>query len=239
MKSIYLSIIIPVFNESERLINIKKIVSYLKKQKYTSEIIVINDGSTDSTFKILQKLRTQYQFTIISYAPNKGKGYAIKKGMLQAKGLHRVFIDIDLSTPINVISKALPCIQSSPVVIASRRLPGSTIVVHQSIFRENMGKLFTKISQFLTGVTVSDFTCGFKCFSKEAAEQIFFHTITNRWGIDSEVLFLAQKYHFTIKEIPVVWENDMRSKVKFPQDIINSFSELLLIRFYDLLKKYD
>ncbi len=233
-----LSVIVPVFNESKRLEGLVKINEFLKDQKFTSELIVINDGSTDDTLLKLEELQKKVPFTIGSYEINRGKGFAIKTGMLKASGKFRLFMDVDLSTPIEEFIKIQPFLNKYDLVIGSRKMKGAKLIKRQPLIRETLGKIFTLLSQITLGVWVSDFTCGFKCFSATAAESIFNKTTIDRWGFDSEVLFLAKKNGFKIKEVPVSWTNDQGSKVKFPQDIINSLLELLTIRKNDLLGLY-
>lgn len=234
----YWSIIVPVYNESRRLDNLDKILSYVKKLPETWELIFVNDGSTDDTLKKLENANAKDQFEIVSYATNQGKGYAVKEGMLFARGQYRLFLDLDLSTPIEEIDILRPQLTKADVIIGTRKTKGSTVVVHQPWLRENLGKGFTFLSQVLLGLNISDFTCGFKCFSAEAAQKVFSHALIYRWGFDSEILFLAHKYGFSIKEIPVTWKNDALTRVKFPQDLITSLTELLRIRTNDLYNRY-
>lgn len=235
--NIYWSIIIPCYNEKARINNIDKIVAYLRTVENSSELIVVNDGSTDDTLSILKTLENKYNFKLITYKDNRGKGYAIKMGMLAATGKHRVFMDVDLSTPIDELVAFEKFIEKYDVVIGTRKTKGAKVIVHQPWLRENMGKVFTFLSQIVLSVWVSDFTCGFKCFSDKAAKEIFQKTKIYRWGFDSEVLFLAKKYGFSIKEVPVTWKDDKGTKVHFPKDIINSLNELISIRYFDWIKK--
>jgi hypothetical protein len=156
--------------------------------------------------------------------------------MLAAVGEFRLFMDVDLSTPISEIETFSQSVEEYDVVIGTRKVKGARVVVHQPILREYLGVIFTQLSQLILNTWVSDFTCGFKCFSREAAERIFRKTKVFRWGFDSEALFLARKYGFSIKEVPVIWSNDERTRVRFPNDIINSFGELLAIRYFDWIK---
>jgi len=233
--NIFLSIIVPVYNEEDRLEHLEEIYHYFKKQNYQSEIIVVDDGSKDSTLSRLNKFKEKYKLKIVSYQPNHGKGYAIKKGMLVANGKYLLFTDVDLSTPITEIEKFIPHLQSNSVVIGTRKNNDAKVIVHQHFIRENLGKVFTFISQIVLGVKVTDFTCGFKCFPRTAILNIFKKMRIERWGFDSEVIYLAAKHHYKIVEIPVLWKNDFRSKVKFPQDIINSLKELMTIFINDRL----
>lgn len=237
-KNPFLSIIIPVFNEEKRIKKLTEISDYLKSQKYSRELIIINDGSTDKTNRILKSLKHKLKFKLISYTPNLGKGFAIKTGMMEAKGKYRMFLDVDLSTPINELERFLPSCKKYDIVIGSRKLKASNLLIRQSFIREHLGKMFTTLSQMILGLNVSDFTCGFKCFSQKAAEQIFPRQKIKGWSFDSEILYIGKIKKFAIKEIPVTWKNDPRTRVKFPQDIINSLTELFKIKLNFYLGLY-
>lgn len=226
----YLSVIVPIFNEEKRVRNLNHIVTYLKKQKYSWDITVVDDGSTDKTNSILRLLRKKIKFNLLSYFPNSGKGSAVKIGMLKAKGKYRLFMDIDLSTPINELKKFLPHLKQFDIVIGSRKLEASELVTRQPFIREHLGKIFTLLSQKVLGMYISDFTCGFKIFSKKSVEEIFTRQRINRWGFDPEILYIGKIKKLSIKEVPIYWENDPRTKVKFPDAIINSLIELIRIR---------
>lgn len=229
-KKPFLSVIVPVYNEEKRIKNLIEIVSHLKKQRYSRELIVVNDGSTDQTQSILESLKPKFKFRLFSYPHNFGKGYAIKTGMLKSKGKYRLFLDIDLSTPINEVDKILPYLRKHDIVIGSRKMKTSNLIVRQPFIRELLGRMFTFLSQITLQVSIADFTCGFKCFSEEAAKQIFSRQTINRWGFDSEILFIGKNKKFSIKEIPITWKDNSLTKVKFPQDILNSLMELIKIR---------
>lgn len=234
----YLSIIIPVYNEQKRLKNLETIFAYLKKQSFTSEIIVVNDGSNDKTRTILKKLSQQYPITIVSYKENAGKGFAIKKGMLQANGLYRLFTDIDLATPIETIDTFMKYLHKFPVVIGTRKHKKAKIITHQPKLREFMGKTYTTITNILLELQISDFTCGFKCFSEKAAEEIFSKVTTKRWSFDAEVIYLASRYQYTIREIPLRWSHEPNTKVRLPHDVIFSFLELIKIKINIIHGRY-
>lgn len=241
-KTEFLSLIIPLYNEQKRLIKLLDVYRYLRKKKFSWEIILVNDGSIDETTRKVKDLVRSHNLKkvkLISYSKNKGKGFAIKSGMLKAKGNYRLFTDIDLSTPINEFDKFLPYLQKYDVVIGSRKMSGSKVIVHQPRMREKLGKGFTKLSQITLQINIKDFTCGFKCLSQNAAMQIFEKQVINGWGFDSEILFLAKKFKYKVREIPVKWINDPRSRVKFPRDIITSLTELIKIRLNDLKNVYS
>lgn len=237
----FLSVIIPLYNEERRLINLLEIYNYLNNQKYSWEIILINDGSKDKTKKIASRMIKYNSFKniiLISYEKNRGKGFAIKNGMLKAIGEHRLFIDIDLSTPVKEIKKILFFAKKFDIVIGSRKRSGAKVIKHQPIIREVLGKEFTRISQKFLGLKVTDFTCGFKCFSAKSAEKIFLIQRIERWGFDAEILFLAQKINIPIKEVAIIWKNDSETKVKLPKDIIISFVDLFKIRYFAFRNLY-
>ena len=150
--------------------------------------------------------------------------------MLSASGSYRLFMDVDLSTPIQEFEKFKQYIAEFDVVIGSRKVPQANLIRRQNLVRETFGKAFTLLSQVVLGMGVSDFTCGFKCFSAKAADDIFTGSKIERWGFDAEVLYIAKKRGFDIKEVPVSWSNDANTRVRFPQDIIRSFYELIVIR---------
>lgn len=237
-KSAKISLIIPLFNEERRMYNLDILWNYIKNKKYIKELIVINDGSTDKTNQLLMTFHKRTKCKMISYRKNKGKGYAIKKGMLSARGNHIVFMDVDLSTPPKMLGELKKIIHKCDIIVGTRKNDKAVLLQRQSAIREGMGKLFTLISQKIMGVDISDFTCGFKCYKKSAAKKIFSRQRINRWAFDAESLFLAQKYGFSISEFPVEWKNVRGTKVRFPQDAIQSFFDLVQIRVNDILEKY-
>lgn len=235
-----ISVIVPVYNESRRVHRLQLMIDFLNTLKERSELIVVDDGSTDDTLKVLRSIKKGQSFRIISYKTNKGKGFAVKTGMLAAQGDYRLFLDSDLSTPISEMTKFIPVLPKADITIGTRKSDKANVVTPQPPLRKWLGRGFTFLSQILLNVWISDFTCGFKFFSKKAAVRIFSKVKVFRWGFDSEVLYLAKKFGFTVKEIPVTWENDLNSKVRFPRDLIISFRELLAIRSNDWLKRiYD
>src|SRR3989338_339169 len=236
-KKPYLSVVIPLYNEEKRARNIAGISKYLSEKKFSCEIILVDDGSTDDTSTHLKKF-VQKNIKAVSYPANQGKGHAIKQGMLTASGLYRLFLDIDLSTSIAEFEKFIPFLGKYDCLIGTRKAKGAKVSVHQPWVRENLGKGFTFLSQLVLGVPVSDFTCGFKSFSAPCAKQVFQHSRIKRWGFDSEILFLCHKYSFSIKEIPVTWKDNPATRVRFPHDIFTSLSELLTVRLNDLRGLY-
>lgn len=234
-----LSLIFPVYNE-EKLIQdtLDQAVSYFKKLKIRWEIVVVDDGSRDKTAAIVRRYGNK-NIKLVKLAQNRGKGAALKKGMLEARGDYLIFSDADLSVDIKRSKDFLRELKSTDVAIASRRAKGSDIAIHQSFVRESMGKVFTALTRFLMGVNLSDFTCGFKGFRRAAAQDIFSSAKIERWAYDAEILFLAYKYGYKIKEIPVVWKNRKDTRVKLFDAVVTSFRDLIRIRWWNLLGQYE
>jgi dolichyl-phosphate beta-glucosyltransferase len=229
---------VPIFNEEKRAHNLKTLWSFIKNKQYIKELIIINDGSTDNTKNILIDFQKTTKCIVVSYRKNKGKGWAIRKGIEKARGTHVVFMDVDLSTPPKMLGELKKVIQSKDIIIGTRKNREAVLSKRQPKLRENMGKLFTFLSQTILSIQISDFTCGFKCFSIKAAKHIFKKQQIKRWAFDSESLFLAHKYGYSIGEIPVEWKDARGTKVRFPQDAISSFFDLLKIRINDLFGRY-
>jgi dolichyl-phosphate beta-glucosyltransferase len=235
----HLSIVVPAYNEGKVLkANLEKIITYLKSKKYTWEIVVVDDGSRDNTFKIAKTLSNNGVKAYV-LPLNQGKGGALKEGFDKANGEYVIFMDADLSVPLKNIDIFLSELRKYKVVIGSRRLSGSNIVVHQPFFRESMGRVFTLLTKIVTSTNLADYTCGFKGFEKNAGKKIFAQSKIKRWSYDAEIMFLAHKFGYKIKQIPVEWFNRVDSRVRLSDAVITSFLDLIKIRVYDLLGKYD
>lgn len=236
-----ISIIIPVFNEENRVSSsLGTISEFLKNFKEESEIIIVNDGSWDATPKILEDSSQAFGLKVLTHKTNLGKGAAIRTGIKNALGDKILFTDIDLSVPIETLESFNEVLKDEvDIAIGTREHPDSQIEVKQFWLRELAGYSFTILTNAILQVGVSDFTCGFKLFRREAARKIFAHQIINRWAFDAETMFLAKKYQFEIKEMPVKWRHSEGSKVRFPQALIDSSFGLLQIRINDFLGKYE
>jgi dolichyl-phosphate beta-glucosyltransferase len=241
MPEIYLSVIIPAYNEEKRLPRtLREINDYLSRQNFDYEIIVVSDGSTDRTCEVVESLKSQIQkLKIICEKINRGKGYGVKIGMLNAKGKFRLFTDADNSTPISEIEKFWPEFEKgADVVIASRDLKGAILDPPQTLFRRFVGEVFKYLRKTIVGLwEIQDTQCGFKCFKGEAAEKIFPKCKIERFAFDPEVLLIAKKMGFKIKEVPVYWKNDLQSKVKF-KSMVKMLIDLFKIRINLLKGKY-
>ncbi len=241
-KEITLSIVVPAYNE-EKIIkaNLRKIVNYLQTRKYSWEIIVADDGSVDKTARLVRNFSNKYKaIRLVKLFHNTGKGGALREGVLAAEGKFVIFMDADLSVDLENIDKFLKELKKgSDVVIASRRIKGAQIDIHQPWLRENMGKVFTSMTRFIIGVPLADFTCGFKGFSRKSANQIFKAALINRWAYDAEIMFLAKIYKYKILEIPIHWKNREDTRVKLGGVVFETLRDLIRIKAYDFLGKYD
>jgi dolichyl-phosphate beta-glucosyltransferase len=237
--SLKLSLIIPAYNE-EKLIgkNLSKISAILDKSPYTWEIVVIDDGSSDATSRIVESLK-RAEIKLVKLDKNQGKGAALKAGFLAAKGDYRIFSDADLSVDIETISPFMQKLKTFDVVIASRRVEGSIIEKHQPWLRENMGRVFTLLTQILTGSKVVDFTCGFKGFTGASAKKIFAKSLISRWAYDAELVFLAEKYGYKVCEYPVTWVNRKDTRVRLSKVVCESLRDLIRIRIFNMQGLYD
>jgi dolichyl-phosphate beta-glucosyltransferase len=236
-----LSLVIPAYNEEKRIgSSLAQIIAYFQRNGYSYELIVVDDGSTDRTAEIVEELIAGIQNGRLLYSRHGGKGAAVRKGMLSAEGQYIFFTDADLSTPITELDKFLEQLnQGYKVVIGSRRIAGANVELHQSWLRESMGKVFTWLTNVILTKNISDVTCGFKGFSRSVAQEVFSRQQVNDWSFDAEVLFLAQKYGYPIREVPVRWRNDPATKVNLFKDAIRSLLGLLKIRPNDWRGKYQ
>ncbi|MCX7996639.1 MAG: glycosyltransferase family 2 protein [Patescibacteria group bacterium] len=239
---ISVSFVIPVYNEEDRIGTTLTALKQLRMPAGLTlkEVIFINDGSKDKTTAAINKAKAglkkklKARITLVSYDHNRGKGYAVRVGMLTSDADYTLFFDADISTPLDQLRKfAAPMRHGADVIIGTRKNGKSTVLVHQPWYRQLLGKGFTLLSNIVMNVWVNDFTCGFKAFSREALYQVFTHARINRWGYDSEILFLAKKFGYTICQIPVTWSNDERTKVDLSKAVFSTLHELYTIRRND------
>jgi glycosyltransferase involved in cell wall biosynthesis len=229
------SIVIPAYNEEERLLStLEAVLKYLsKKQDLNAEVLVVNDGSSDSTHDIAQSFAGRdVTVRVIDNPGNRGKGYSVRHGVMESSGEWILFSDADLSAPIEEFDKLLweARRQDADVAIGSRAVDRSLIGVHQSAFRENAGRIFNLLMRVVTGLPFSDTQCGFKLFSKKAAREVFSRQQIERFGFDAEVLFIARQRGFKTIEVPVRWNHVEGTKVSMFADSLNMFLDLVRIR---------
>ncbi|MEK7193733.1 MAG: dolichyl-phosphate beta-glucosyltransferase [Patescibacteria group bacterium] len=235
----FLTIVIPAYNEAERLpLTLLAIDRHLSEAEYSSEILVLNDGSTDATGDIVLRMsRAIKNLKLIDTGSHSGKGSAVRKGMLLARGQIRLFLDADYSTPLSDFEIMMPLLRAgAQVVIGSRSHAQSQLVVRQNFGRQVMGKLGNFAVQALFLPRVWDTQCGFKAFTEKAAEDIFEVSKTEGWAFDMEILSLAKRLGYEIKETPVHWTNSPFSHVSYSA-YLQTLQEAIKIRWR--LSKFD
>lgn len=235
-----LSVVVPVYNEENRIKHgLKEILKYLDGKKYSWELVIVDDGSSDQTITLARNILVKIKNARVLASQHVGKGGAIKKGVLNSKGKWVIFLDIDLATPMNQLEKFMDIREKFDIIIGSRKIKGARILVHQPKFREAGGRIFTFLTNLLLTKDISDITCGFKLFRGQVAKKLFRQSLLTGWSFDAEVLFLAQKTGARIKEMPVSWRDDPQTRVNLLRDTVESFLGLIKIRLNQFQGKYD
>lgn len=239
-----LSIIIPAYNEGRRLgrglARIQEYYEGLPGGLDAVEILVVDDGSTDDTAQIAQDWARRLPVVrLVSNGENRGKGYSVRHGMLEAKGRIAIFTDADLSSPIEESEKLLVAIrEGNDVAIGSRAVDRSLIFGRQSRLREFAGKIFNAWVRIFTGLPFQDTQCGFKAFVREPSLIVFQQQRIERFGFDPEILFLARRHGLRTAEVPVRWAHDPGTKVHMIRDSLQMFGDLIYIRWNWLTGRY-
>jgi dolichyl-phosphate beta-glucosyltransferase len=227
----YLSVIIPCYNEEKRIgMTLDAIDRYLSKQSYDWEVIVVDNGSTDGTIAMVETYRSRLRSLTIIEENCYGKGWAVRQGMLAARGKYRLFTDADNSTDIHQVAALLVhATRGYDLVVSSRRVEGARIIHPQPLHRRFLGDTFSWLVRSIVPLGIKDTQNGFKLFSDRAAEHIFAHQTIFYWAFDVEVLALAKKFGYQVMEAPIVWVNDERSKVNI-KGMLRMLYEVLTVR---------
>ena len=241
MENIAYSIVIPAYNEGERLgATLEKVMGYVRRQRWDAEVIVVNDGSRDNTAEIVRAFtETNPTLRLVENPGNRGKGYSVRNGMLNARGKVVVFSDADLSSPIEEMPKLLGALAAgADIAIGSRWLRAELQTKRQSLHRQLFGRIFNLLLRMILGLRFKDTQCGFKAFTRRAAQAILPLERIDRWGFDPEILFLARKFGFRVEEVPVLWGHSGGTRIHPLIDGARMFQEMLRVRWYDLTGKY-
>jgi len=236
------SIVIPAYNESTRICTtLEKVLAFVKTKGWTTEIVVVNDGSTDGTSVIVQGYAARHaNLRLIENPGNRGKGYSVRNGMLHATGEILLFSDADLSSPIEESEKLFAALeQGADVAIGSRWLRSELQVQPQPLLRRIFGRSFNMALRLVLGLNYKDTQCGFKAFTRRAAQAIFPLQHIERWGFDPEILFLAERFGFRVKEVPVQWAHREGTHISPLRDGIRMLMEMLRVRWYSITGKYE
>ena len=244
MQNTFISLVIPAYNEAARLgQSLEKVLAYLNAQPYPSEVLIVDDGSSDATAQVAAQTLAIYAgrvaTRVLSYQPNRGKGYAVRQGLLAAQGTVAVFSDADLSTPIEELPLLLaPILEGNfDVVFGSRALNNDLVGRHQPWLREQSGRFFNRMVRLATGMPYADTQCGFKAFRLSVCRPVVEGAVLDRFGFDVELLFLAHQAGLRLREQPVCWNDVAGSKVSFLGGL-HGFRELWLLRQYSRQGRY-
>jgi dolichyl-phosphate beta-glucosyltransferase len=236
------SIVIPAYNESARIpATLEQVVNCVRSRGWDAEIIVVNDGSTDATAKIvLEFAKTAPEVRLLENPGNRGKGYSVRSGLLQALGDIVMFTDADLSAPIEEADRLFEAIaQGADIAIGSRWLEKGRQTHRQPLYRQFFGRCFNAVTRGVMGLHFADTQCGFKAFTRNAAQTIFQLQTIERWGFDPEILFIAVKCGFKVVEVPVSWAHDARTRMSYLKDGIKMLEEIATIRWNSLMGRYN
>ncbi len=235
-----LSVVIPAFNEERRLLpTLGKLGAYLSAQSYSTEVLIADDGSSDGTVGVVETFARTVKFPVRALSlEHRGKGHAVRVGMLEATGDFRFMCDADLAMPVDELGKFLPpTLVGCDVAIGSREAPGAHRYAEPA-YRHLMGRVFNLWVRMLTVKGISDTQCGFKCFTARAAKALFSQQRLDGFGFDVEVLFLAQKGRLTIREVPIHWYHQEESKVKPIEDTFRMLYDAARVRWNYQVGRY-
>jgi glycosyltransferase involved in cell wall biosynthesis len=235
-----ISIVIPAFNESHRIADsLGRVREFVRRTPLSFEILVVDDGSTDETAEIVRRFERD-GVRLIHHAENRGKGYSVRSGVLNALGTYVLFTDADLSTPIDELQKLYDVAEreAADIVIGSRAIDRRYIERHQSRFRETGGIVFNRLVRIGLGLTLHDTQCGFKLFHRDRTGSIFEKQTIDGFGFDPEILFLAARRRLRIREVPVRWSHADDTKVRVIRDGLRMVADLVRIRLNDVAGKY-
>jgi dolichyl-phosphate beta-glucosyltransferase len=237
-----ISIIIPAYNEERRLpATLRRVIDYLRSGNWGfAEIVVVDDGSTDGTVGVAERMRAEYpDLRVLRNPGNRGKGYAVRHGMMKCAGEWALFTDADLSAPIEELDKLWQAAEQdgAQVAVGSRALDRQLIGVHQSWFRENAGRFFNLVMRLITGLPFHDTQCGFKLFEARAAREIFGRQLLDGFGFDVEALFIGRRLGYREIEVPVRWNDVAGTKVSAWKGI-TAFADPFAVRWNQVRGRY-
>ena len=236
------SIVIPAYNEAVRIpATLQEVVDCVRNRGWHAEVIVVDDGSSDATAEVVRNFaKTAPEVHLIQNPGNRGKGYSVRSGLLQALGEVVMFTDADLSAPMEEAQGLFDAIANgADIAIGSRWLERTRQTIRQPLYRQVFGRCFNAVTRLVMGLPFADTQCGFKAFTRAAAQTVFQLQTIERWGFDPEILFIALKRGYRIQEIPVSWAHDERTRISYLRDGMKMLQEIAIVRWNALLGRYS
>jgi dolichyl-phosphate beta-glucosyltransferase len=235
------SIVIPAYNESARIpATLRSVVECVRSNGWPAEILVVDDGSRDATAEVVHAFAADApEVRLIRNPGNRGKGFSVRNGLLQALGETVMFTDADLSAPIEEAERLFAAIaDGADIAIGSRWLERTRQTIRQPLYRQFFGRCFNAVTRAVMGLPFADTQCGFKAFTRAAAQTVFQLQTINRWGFDPEILFIALKRGYRVDEVPVSWAHDERSRMSYLKDGMRMLEDIAIVRWNALLGRY-
>jgi len=236
------SVVIPAYNEAGRIpATLEAVISCIRSEGWSAEVLVVNDGSRDNTAAVVRAFAAQApEVRLIENPGNRGKGYSVRNGILQALGEVVMFTDADLSAPIEEAQGLFDAIAAgADIAIGSRWLERQRQTVRQPLYRRFFGRCFNAVTRMVMQLPFADTQCGFKAFTRAAAQTVFQLQTIEGWGFDAEILFIALKRGFVINEVPVSWAHDERTQISYLRDGARMLQDLAVVRWNALLGRYN
>jgi glycosyltransferase involved in cell wall biosynthesis len=235
------SIVIPAYNESRRIpATLEQVVACIRAKKWLAEVVVVNDGSRDNTAQLVREFASHApEVRMLENSTNRGKGFSVRNGMLHALAEVVMFTDADLSSPMEEAERLFDAIAAgADIAIGSRWLKQSRQTIRQPLYRRFFGRCFNTVTKAVMGMPFADTQCGFKAFTRKAAQTCFQLQTIERWGFDPEILFIALKRGYQIKEVPVSWAHDERTQISYLRDGSRMLQDLAQVRWNAMLGRY-
>ena len=236
------SIVIPAYNEAGRIpATLEAVVETVREKRWSAEVIVVDDGSTDATADVVRRFAAGApEVRLLQNPGNRGKGYSVRSGLLQALGDVVMFTDADLSAPMDEAQDLFDAVAGgADIAIGSRWLERTRQTIRQPLYRQFFGRCFNAVTRLVMDLPFADTQCGFKAFTRAAAQTVFQLQTIERWGFDPEILFIALKRGYRIQEVPVSWAHDERTRMSYLKDGMKMLQEIAIVRWNALLGRYS
>jgi dolichyl-phosphate beta-glucosyltransferase len=236
------SIVIPAYNEAARIAGaLESVLGCIRSRGWFAEVVVVNDGSRDQTADIVREFAAGApEVRLLENPGNRGKGYSVRHGLLESFGEIVMFTDADLSAPIEEAEGLFAALRDgADIAIGSRWLERTRQTIRQPLYRQFFGRCFNAVTRAIMGLPYADTQCGFKAFTRAAAQTVFQLETIERWGFDPEILFIARKRGFKVVEVPVSWAHDERTRISYLKDGIRMLQDIAIVRWNAMLGRYN